>query len=144
MIVYFAMWEKAEAGIAVMIIDCCRSEYFLNNCIKKKKRNQSNTLRICKEKYHLSFKMLASSVSLKDGTSTHRCCSSCWAFGVVWLSGYGTTQQWYWCHIALNSWVFQNAFCHKSFHLPPFHLPKGMKSQNENLGLSPCFIVTFT
>lgn len=86
MIVYFAIWEQAEAGTVMRIIDCCRSEYFLNNCISEKKKNQSNTLRIFKAKYHLFFKILGSSVNLKDGTCTHKCCSSCRAFGVIWLS----------------------------------------------------------
>lgn len=38
MIVYFAIREQAEAGTVMRIIDCCRSEYFLNNCISEKKK----------------------------------------------------------------------------------------------------------
>lgn len=44
MIVYFAMWEQAETGAVVRIIDYFRSEYFLNNCISENKKTEINQI----------------------------------------------------------------------------------------------------
>lgn len=49
MIVYFGMWEQAEAWTVVRLTDCCRSEYFLNNCISEMK-SLLKMLRISEEK----------------------------------------------------------------------------------------------
>lgn len=49
MIVYFVMWKQAEAWTVVRLIDCCRSEYFLNNCVSEMK-SLLKMLRICREK----------------------------------------------------------------------------------------------